>query len=183
MTPGIVYWFTGLSGVGKSTLAAEFHKRLSAGPRTAVFLDGDTLREVFGNDLGHTRADRLKSAMRNARLCKFLSEQGLDVVCATISLFHECQDWNRRHIAGYREIYVEASLDVLKARDPKKIYAKASAGEMTDVAGVHFTVETPKSPDIRITNDGSDTPLKVVDGLWAQLFPSPKARAAGQGRS
>ena len=99
---GSVFWFTGLSGAGKTTIGRLFFGLLRERNPAVVFLDGDILREVFGNDLGHSREERLKSAMRNSRLCKMLSDQGIDVVCATISLFRECQEWNRAHIPGYQ---------------------------------------------------------------------------------
>ena len=100
MTPGTVYWFTGFSGAGKSTLATLFCDRLRGTGRTVVLLDGDRLRDVFGGDLGHSIEDRRRSAMRNSRLCQLLADQGLDVVCATISLFHDCHDWKigRAHV-------------------------------------------------------------------------------------
>ena len=90
MTPGTVYWFTGMAGAGKTTIAKIFYKNLKKKKQDVIFLDGDSLRKIFGNDLGYTRVDRKKRAMRNARLCQFLSEYGLDVVCDTISLFHDC---------------------------------------------------------------------------------------------
>src|SRR5580698_2375933 len=95
---GRVYWITGLSGAGKTTVGQELWQRLRAAGRSAIFLDGDALREVIAEDLGHNTGSRRKSAMRNARLCKMLSSQGQDVVCPTISMFHEVQQWNRENI-------------------------------------------------------------------------------------
>lgn len=105
-----VYWFTGLSGSGKTTIGKLFYKELTDMNCSVAFLDGDEMRWVFGNDLGYTLEERKKSAMRNARLCKLLSDQGLDIVCCTISMFDSVRDWNKKHIPGYVEIYVKASM-------------------------------------------------------------------------
>ena len=131
--PGRVYWFTGLSGAGKSTIGGLFFERPRARHPNSAYLDGDRLREVFGQDPGHSREARLAVAMRNARLCRLLSGQGLHLVCATISLFHDCQAWNRANIPGYREIHVRAPMAVLEARDPHGIYRRARSGEIRDV--------------------------------------------------
>src|ERR1700683_1573893 len=80
---GNVYWITGLSGAGKTTIGRELWRRLRAASRSVIFLDGDVTREVIAEDLGHSTTHRRRSAMRNARLCKLLSDQGTDVVCAT----------------------------------------------------------------------------------------------------
>ena len=77
---GRVYWLTGLSGAGKTTIGRLWHEELRRSGVPAVFLDGDELRQVFGDDLGFTEADRRKSAMRNARLCALLARQGLTAV-------------------------------------------------------------------------------------------------------
>src|SRR5580658_10619623 len=99
-TPGRVFWITGLSGAGKTTLGRELSSRLRVIGHPTVFLDGDALRSAIAEDLGHSADDRRRSAMRNARLCQLLAGQGADVVCATISLFHEVQRWNRENIPG-----------------------------------------------------------------------------------
>lgn len=153
-----VYWLTGLSGAGKTTIGRLWYKKLRAAGEAVVFLDGDELRQVFGNDLGFTREDRLKSAMRNARLCALLACQGITVVCCTISMFDSVREWNRKNITGYFEIYVKVSMETLRHRDQKGLYGR----EEQDVAGVHFQVEEPKRPDLVLENDGQRTPEEQV---------------------
>jgi adenylylsulfate kinase-like enzyme len=171
MTPGAVYWFTGLAGAGKSTLARIFVDRLRAIGRPAVLLDGDELRVMFGGDLGFTREDRQASAMRNARLCKLVSDQGVDVVCATISLFHACQEWNRAQMPGYREIFVTAPLDVLAARHPRRLYDGDNGRDVENVVGVDLRAEEPVRPDVVVVNDGRLQPTAVAQQVWVALGP------------
>ena len=155
-----VYWITGLSGAGKTTIGKLWYGELKKEGFPVVFLDGDTLRQVFGDDLGYTRSDRRKSAMRNARLCALLSEQGIDVVCCTISMFDSVRDWNRKHIPGYVEVYIRVTPETLYRRDQKGLY---SGGE--NVAGVHFDVEEPKCPDLVLINDGEKSPEEQIELL------------------
>lgn len=162
---GTLYWFTGLSGAGKTTIGKLWYEQLRQSQKNVVFLDGDTLREVFGDDLGFSESDRRRSAMRNARLCELLTNQGIDVVCCTISMFDSIRDWNREHIPCYCEIYVKASMETLKKRDQKNLYSKMDS----DVAGVHFTIEEPKNPDIILENDGEKTPEEQVEFLQNNL--------------
>ena len=102
---GRIYWLTGLSGAGKTTIGRLWYEKLKTEGENVVFLDGDELRQVFGDDLGYTEADRRKSAMRNARLCALLGKQGFTVVCCTISMFDSVRAWNRENIPGYFEVY------------------------------------------------------------------------------
>lgn len=163
---GKVYWITGLSGSGKTTIGRLLQGQLLVSKPNVVFLDGDILREVFGSDLGHSREDRLKSAMRNARLCKMLSAQGIDVVCSTISLFYVCQEWNRKNIPGYIEILLDVPIAVLRQRDSKGIYSSDQTG---DVVGVDITPEHPRNPDYVIFNDGTIAPEQIVERLLDEL--------------
>lgn len=161
-----VYWITGLSGAGKTTIGHLWYEELKRTHSNVVFLDGDTLREVFGDDLGFSEEDRRKSAMRNARLCALLAKQEINVVCCTISMFDSVRTWNREYIPGYCEIYVKASMETLRRRDQKGLYSRAES----DVAGVHFTVEEPKNPDVVLENDGRKTPEEQVACLKAVLI-------------
>lgn len=162
-TPGTVYWVTGFSGAGKSTIGKLFYRRLVESGRPTVFLDGDELREIFGNDLGYQAEDRKRSAFRNARLCKLISDQGIDVVCATISMFHECRQWNRENIPRYEEIYLKVPHRVRVERDRKGVYSRP------DAVGVDVPAEEPLNPSCLIENDGTLSPQAIVDQIASQL--------------
>jgi adenylylsulfate kinase-like enzyme/phosphohistidine swiveling domain-containing protein len=166
-SPGRVFWITGLSGAGKSTLGRELWNRLRAAGRPATFLDGDALRAVIAEDLDHSAGHRRRSAMRNARLCRLLAEQGGDVVCATISLFHEVQRWNRENIPGYREIYLRVPMDELRRRDSKGIYAGAERGDTHNVVGLDVAAEAPEAPDLILDNYGALDVATAVDRILA----------------
>ncbi len=86
---GTVYWVTGLAGAGKTTIANLLVEDMRARQTTVIFLDGDVMREVFGGSAGHSLAERLVLARQYAALCRLISHQGISVVCATISMFHE----------------------------------------------------------------------------------------------
>jgi adenylylsulfate kinase-like enzyme/phosphohistidine swiveling domain-containing protein len=167
IAPGRVFWITGLSGAGKTTVGRELSSRLRAAGHPVVFLDGDALRAVIAEDLGHSAGHRRRSAMRNARLCRLLSAQGADVVCATISLFHEVQHWNRENIPGYREIYLRVPIDELRRRDSKGIYAAAQRGDARDVVGLDVTAEVPETPDLVLDNYGPLDVATAVDRILA----------------
>jgi adenylylsulfate kinase-like enzyme/phosphohistidine swiveling domain-containing protein len=175
---GRVYWITGLSGAGKTTVGQELWRRLRAAGRSAVFLDGDALREVIAEDLGHNSANRRKSAMRNARLCRMLSSQGTDVVCPTISLFHEVHRWNRENIPGYREIYLRVPMDELQRRDSKGIYAAAHRGDLRDVVGLDVAAELPETPDLTLDNFGTLDSSAAVERIWRECVMRDAARLA-----
>src|SRR5580658_6829482 len=174
--PGHVFWITGLSGAGKTTLGQELCSRLRAAGRLVTFLDGDAMRAAIAEDLDHSAGDRRRSAMRNARLCRLLAEQGADVVCATISLFHQVQRWNRENIPGYREIYLRVPLEELRRRDNKGIYAMAQRGDARDVVGIDVLAEAPEAPDLVLDNYGALDVATAVDRILAL-----SARRDGEG--
>jgi adenylylsulfate kinase-like enzyme/phosphohistidine swiveling domain-containing protein len=176
-SPGRVFWITGLSGAGKTTLGRELWSRLRAAGRPATFLDGDALRAAIAEDLDHGADDRRRSAMRNARLCRLLADQGADVVCATISLFHEVQRWNRENIPGYREIYLRVPIDELRRRDSKGIYAGAQRGDTRDVVGLDVAAEAPEAPDLVLDNYGALDVSAAVDRILAVCAASNGAGA------
>ena len=159
-------------------MGRELWSRLRAAGRPVTFLDGDALRAVIAEDLGHSAGDRRRSAMRNARLCRLLAEQGTDVVCATISLFHEVQRWNRENIPRYREIYLQVPIDELRRRDSKGIYAGVQRGDACDVVGLDVPAEAPEAPDLILDNYGGLDVATAVDRILAVCARRDGAGAA-----
>src|SRR5580700_2919852 len=158
-TLGRVYWITGLSGAGKTSIGRALAAHLEVSGSRVVFLDGDTLRAAVSSDLGYSAEDRRSAAMRNGMLCRMLAQQGLDVVCSTISLFHDVQRWNRENIDLYTEIFVRVPLEELKRRDIKGIYAD---DRRANVVGLDIPAETPETPDLVLDNHSSLEPAEAV---------------------
>lgn len=160
--PGTVYWLTGLSGAGKTTVARLLQEGMRARNLNPVLLDGDVLREIFGARHGYTREDRLSLAHMYGRLCREIAHQGVDVICATISMFHEVRDWNRAHIERYIEVYLRVPHTERARRDSKGYYAAARAGALNELAGVDQHFEEPQAPHLLIDNHGDLSPDEVA---------------------
>lgn len=171
---GNVFWITGLSGSGKSSIAIRLTHRLRTHGLSVIYLDGDVLRDIFQDNFGHSEAERLRASQTYARLCAMLSAQGVTVVCSTISLFHETQQWCRENIERYCEVFVRVPIDVLLRRDSKGIYSKAKAGEITNVVGFDINPQFPISPEIVIDNYGDITPDYAVEIIWDFLNKEKK---------
>lgn len=160
MGKGTVYFFTGLSGAGKTTIGGLFYRRLKARKNDVVLLDGDLIRPVFCEDVGYTTEDRLRGAQRVFRLCRMLSNQGIDVVYCGIAMYAEVRSWARANIENYREIYIRVTRDTLLNRNQKSLYTTGK-----NVVGVDLPFDEPQTPDMIVQNDGEETPEAIVSGL------------------
>lgn len=149
----MVVWIIGLSGTGKSTLAGEVVGRLRVLGSKVVFLDGDVIRTLFGNDVDHSLEGRLRNAERLSKLSRFLGEQGVHVVAAILSIFPEWRRWNRENIRDYAEVYLRAEMKTLLKRDIKNLYQRALNGEISNVVGVDLPFPEPLNPELVIDND------------------------------
>jgi adenylylsulfate kinase-like enzyme len=155
----MVVWIIGLSGAGKTTLANEVVSHVRRVQQNVILIDGDMVREVFGNDLGHTMEDRLTNAKRICQLGKLLDDQGIHVVCAILSLFPETREWNREHLKNYYEVFIDTPVQELVKRDSKGIYGRFSSGEISDVAGMDIEFPRPDNADLIISNNNSRNAL------------------------
>lgn len=163
MDKGTLYWLTGLSGAGKTTIGNRLYYSMKTQKQNTIILDGDILKKIAGKDLGYGREERLERAYRYSALCKLLTDQGINVVICTIAMFDEIRDWNRENIENYIEVFLDVSMDVLKRRNRKGLYSKGSG----NTAGIDIAIEYPKNPDIIIKNDGSqpleESVKKILD--------------------
>ncbi|MDD3443307.1 MAG: adenylyl-sulfate kinase [Sulfurimonas denitrificans] len=141
-------WITGLSGSGKTTIGKNVFKKLKKEHSNIVFLDGDVFREILGNDLSYSKKDRIKNAKRIHKMCKFLVNQDISVVCATMSLFKEIHRLNRDNITNYHEVFIECDLEELIKRDQKGLYSKSKK----NVVGIDLDYDKPKQCELTIDN-------------------------------
>ena len=162
---GTVYFFTGLSGAGKSTIGGLFFRHLKEKKPNVFLLDGDEFRKNLCSDLGYSNEDRLKAAYRGFGMSKMIADQGIDVVNCGIAMFSEIREWNRENIANYKEIYIKVSKETLMKRDQKGLY---SAGK--SVVGIDLPFDEPNNSDTVIENDGMETPEEIVKRLEAYFF-------------
>ncbi len=166
---GGVVWMTGLSGSGKSTIAAALERRLHADGIRTVLLDGDNLRHGLNRDLGFSDADRTENVRRTAEVARLFADTGVIAICALISPT-EAQRAMARELAGdgFLEVFVDAPLDVCRARDPKSLYAKAAAGALTNLTGLGSAYERPATPDLTVPT-AALTPGEAVENILELL--------------
>ncbi len=148
MEKGTLYWITGLSGAGKTTIGNRLYYQMKLEKPNTIILDGDVLKTIVGKNLGYKREERLEKAYRYSTLCKLLTDQGINVIICTIAMFDEVRMWNRTNIEYYVEVFLDVELEILKRRNPKKLYSQKKA----DIVGIDIEVEYPKNPDIIIKN-------------------------------
>ena len=159
---GAVYFFTGLSGAGKTTIGGLFYRRMKAKRNDVILLDGDQLRRLsFNKKSGYSTEERRKGAFYNFEMCKMLADQGIDVVLCSISMYNDCRAWAREHIENYKEIYIKVTRETLYRRDQKGLYSSGAK----NVVGVDLLCEEPECPDVVIENDGQETPEEIVARL------------------
>ena len=168
---GTVYFFTGLSGAGKTTIGGLFYRQLKAAKPNVILADGDKMR-IITLSTGYSTEERRDRALQSFRLWKEIAEQGIDVVVCSIAMYDEVRDWNRANIENYVEIYVKTSWETLYRRDQKGLY---SSGRK-DVVGIDLPYDEPKSPDAVVQNDGDEMPEKIVDRLWTAFGLEEKLR-------
>ncbi|MGI9164339.1 MAG: adenylyl-sulfate kinase [Mycobacterium sp.] len=171
LTRGRTLWFTGLSGSGKSTVAVLAEQMLLEHGIPAYILDGDNLRHGLNADLGFTMGDRAENLRRLAYVAALMADAGLAVLVPAISPMDEHRALARKVHADagieFFEVFVDTPLDDCERRDPKGLYAKARAGEITHFTGIDSPYQRPKNPDLRLTPEHSPAELarQVVELL------------------
>jgi len=157
LTNGRTLWFTGLSGSGKSSIAVLAEQSLLEHGCPAYILDGDNLRHGLNADLGFSMADRAENLRRLAHVATLMADAGLTVLVPAISPLEEHRESARKVHAEagieFLEVFVDTPLADCELRDPKGLYARARAGEITHFTGIDSPYQRPKNPDLRLTPD------------------------------
>ncbi|BCI83203.1 adenylyl-sulfate kinase [Mycolicibacterium sp. TY66] len=172
LSKGSTVWFTGLSGSGKSSVAMLVERKLLELGRPAYVLDGDNLRHGLNSDLGFSMADRSENLRRLAHIATLLADSGQIVLVPAISPLEEHRELARKvHTdQGFEffEVFMDTPLADCEARDPKGLYAKARAGEITHFTGIDSPYQRPKNPDLALVPGDLDAQAqRVVDMLVA----------------
>lgn len=167
---GVVLWFTGLSGSGKSTIAHAVEAELLQGGRAAYVLDGDNVRHGLNGDLGFTPEDRHENLRRIAEVAKLFADAGLLTICAFVSPYRADRDRIRGNLGEgkFLEIYVSTPLEECERRDPKGLYKRARSGEIGDLTGLGAPYEAPDRPELTLdtlSTSVTESVAKVVGFL------------------
>jgi len=145
----MIIWFTGLSGAGKSTICRAAEQEFRARGWRVEVLDGDEVRRHLSKDLGFSKQDRIENLHRIQYVSQLLARNGILVLVAAISPYHEIRDEIRRaSTVPFLEVYVNAPLAVCEQRDPKGLYRKARQGLISHFTGISDPFEIPLAPDV-----------------------------------
>lgn len=152
---GVVLWFTGLSGSGKSTIACALEKKLHAAGNLSYRLDGDNIRHGLNKDLGFSPEDRVENIRRIGEVSKLFADAGVIVSTSFISPYKKDRDLARSLAASgeFIEIYVKCCLEACEKRDPKGLYKKARAGKIPEFTGISAPYEEPDKPELVVATD------------------------------
>jgi len=166
---GATVWLTGLSGSGKSTVAMAAERALVEAGRPAYVLDGDNLRHGLNGDLGFSAADRAENVRRVGHVARLFADAGVVAFVPLISPYRADRDLVRTLHAEaavpFLEVFVDTPIELCEQRDPKGLYAKARAGEITGFTGIDDPYEAPTAPELILTpadGDAAAIALRVL---------------------
>lgn len=145
---GILFWITGLSGSGKTTIAKKVRKKIEKIYGPTILISGDDLRKIFKLNKYNYKA-RLEYGRQFCNLGKFITDQKVNLIFAVVGMMHSLRNWNKKNIDNYVEIYVKSNIEDIKNQKKKKIYMRKSG----PIVGISIKPEFPKNPNIVINND------------------------------
>ncbi len=167
--PGLVVWFTGLSGAGKTTLSTRLERRLFDKGRLAYALDGDAVRAGLCRDLGFSARDRRENVRRAGEVAGLLADAGFIVLAAFISPFRSEREAIRSALppGRFAEVFVNAPLATCEGRDVKGLYQRARAQQLPEFTGISSPYEAPLTPDLELRTDqeGIEACLEKLNAL------------------
>jgi bifunctional enzyme CysN/CysC len=174
---GATVWLTGLSGSGKSTVAARLERLLIEQGRPAYVLDGDNVRHGLNGDLGFSDEDRTENVRRIGEVARLMADAGVVALVPVISPFRAGRDAVRAaHAAAeipFVEVFVDTPIELCEQRDPKGLYAKARRGELPGFTGIDSPYEPPIAAELVLTPGDGDPEAQARLVLTLLASPSP----------
>jgi adenylyl-sulfate kinase len=175
-------WLTGLSGAGKTSIAEALKPYFSEQGKPVEVLDGEICRSIFAKQLGFSRADRDHHIRHLGFIGNLLSRNGVIAIVAAISPYQDTRDEVRKcHGERFIEVFVSCPIEVLIRRDPRGLYARALAGEISNFTGISDPYERPWNPEITVHTDHEtlqESTHKILDWLINRRYISPLVSAA-----
>lgn len=165
---GVVVWFTGFSGAGKSTIAEALTEKLRFEGYQLEVLDGDEIRENLTKDLGFSKEDRDTNIRRIGFVAKLLARNGVIVLVPVISPYRAIREEMRANIDNFLEVFVNAPISVCEERDVKGLYKQVRAGKIKQFTGIDDPYEPPTNPEVECRTDLEDV-LESVAKILTQL--------------
>jgi adenylylsulfate kinase len=176
---GFTVWFTGLSGAGKSTVAEMLYHELQERNLKTEILDGDVVRQNLSKGLGFSKEDRDTNIRRIGFVAELLTRNGVATICCPISPYRETRDEIRAKIGDFVEVFVHATIDeIAEHRDPKGLYKKAFAGEITGFTGVDDPYEAPENPEL-VLDTMVEEPIESLQKVLTKLQQLGYIKEAG----
>lgn len=161
---GILFWITGLSGSGKTEIAKNIKKFVKKKYGPTIIVSGDDLREIFKIN-GYSKKKRLEFSNSKLKFYKLITDQGINLIFTTISLFNSVRKKNRKEITNYVEIYIKTDVNLIIKKNLKKLYQKKNE----KIWGVNIIPDFPKNPNITIENNFQKTIKQLSNQLIRKL--------------
>lgn len=148
----MIIWLTGISGAGKTTIAKSIYDLLKPKLNSLIFIDGDVVREIFGNDLGFNEEDRKIQIQRIQKISLLLYSQNLNVIVAALYSEKNLLKWNRENFSNYFEVYINTPMSIVEKRDNKSLYKNAKKGKINNIVGIDIPWNAPENSDLVVSS-------------------------------
>jgi adenylyl-sulfate kinase len=158
---GFVVWLTGLPGCGKTTIARQLLRELKARRLKVELFDGDEVRRNLSKGLGFSKEDRDTHNKRIIYVCQLLTRNGVNAIVSLISPYRSTRAYAREHLPKFVETYLSCSVEECIRRDPKGLYKKALAGEITNMTGIQDPYEAPTNPEVLLDTEHDSSRTNV----------------------
>ena len=161
---GILFWVTGLSGSGKTTISKKIKNEITKMYGPTVLFSGDDLRKIFKFNKYNYKA-RLEYGKKYCNFAKFVTNQKINLIFAAVCMIDQLRSWNRKNIENYVEIYIKSNIKDIIKRKRKKIYSQ----KKIPIVGLSIKPEFPKNPNIIIKNNFKKSTQQLASEIISKL--------------